>query len=427
MELTGKIKWAALVILLTLLGLLSVQGYLIALMLENEGERLDDIVDVTLLDIHHNVEDDKQLSGTLIYILKTREAGLEPHLDSVRKAVSELTFRIDSISKENGIDLQFDFVLFATRNNRLMLTSGKNESLNKNYTTNSIKAGWRIREALGEGQYRFGLYYYNAYLLLLKRLWFMLALTLFLFVALIAGVVYSLKNWKKQRDLTLLKNDLVNNLTHELNTPLFSTSLLLKLLRQRVNGHFNGSELLDMLESENHRLRQRVDKVLDIAHIEGGHLKLKKDKTDMHELIDRVVNPFRLRVTGLGGSITVNKIARNVHVIGDAVHLENVLYNLLENALKYSDGPPEVCVESFNEHNKLIISVRDNGMGISESERDLVFEKFYRSKEQGPVTSPGLGLGLNYVRMIMEMHNGSIKIQPNANKGTIVNLYFTCI
>lgn len=415
-------KLATLTILLTLLGLLSVQAYLLWVSIEAEREWFDDLVDKTLLDIHHNVEDDKQLSGTLIYILQSREAGRTPSPDSIRLSVAEMTLRIDSISQMNGIHLDFDFVLYDTENYASQFYPDGEEPVGGAYTSNSIKAGWRIRNALGEGRYRFGLKYDNIYLFLLKRLGFMFGLSMLLFLLLGGAVMFVIRNWRRERTLTLLRNDLVNNLTHELNTPLFSSSLLLKLLRKNLNGHTQGKELLEMLDMENRKLRDRVEKVLDVARIEDGRLVLENDPVDMHAIIRQAVRPFRFRLNETPGSITVACDARLSQVKGDAIHLENVICNLMENAVKYSTEGPHITLRTRNEGRRLVISISDNGPGIPEQERELVFEKFYRVETPELQSGRGIGLGLSYVRMIMQLHAGEIVITGNSDAGTTIVL-----
>ena len=224
----------------------------------------------------------------------------------------------------------------------------------------------------------------------------------------------------KQKKLSIIKNDFINNMTHELKTPISTISLASQMLRDNsVNNTPSAIERISgVIFDESKRLSMQVEKVLQQAVFNEGRLKLKFKSFDMHELIDTVTQNFEIRVNSLNGHITVNKNATRFTIYGDHVHITNVLFNLLDNAVKYSKEKPEIEVTTENRKNKLEVSVKDNGIGIAKEHQKQIFERFYRVPTGNVHDVKGFGLGLHYVRKIVEAHNGTIDIESVLNKGT---------
>ncbi len=412
------------IMLVSLLGLFLVQGYMLNLNIQVEKEKFQDVINETLLDIHHNVEDDRELSGLLIDILRAHENKRTPDTARLTIALEELRNRIDSISIKNGIFLSFDFILYGTNDGRIHLSSLDYIPDDIDLKDHTIKAGWRIREALGEGKYRFGVYYYNHYAYLLRELSVVLIIAAFLFFILIGGVWYTIRNWKKQKDLSSQKDDFINNLTHELKTPIFSTSLLHKVLKEKLNGERDGiSKYLEMLEEENEKLKERVERVLDITRLGDTRLKIEFRKTDIHDLIPRSLRSLAFLIEKEGGEIIFDLKARDSTAYTDSIHFTNILYNLADNAIKYNNRNPRIKITTDNREDHILVRMEDNGIGIHKKDLELVFEKFYRVPTGNVHTIKGFGLGLSYVKMVVEKHNGYIRIKSNPGKGTAIDIY----
>jgi two-component system phosphate regulon sensor histidine kinase PhoR len=249
----------------------------------------------------------------------------------------------------------------------------------------------------------------------------------FILVALIIGIfAYTIWIIFKQKKLSSIKNDFINNMTHELKTPISTISLASQmLLDSSVNTTPSVIERISgVIYAESNRLSLQVEKVLQMAVFNEGRLKMKFKNFDMHEVITTVVQNFEIRVHSDNGHITFQKNAVNDTIYGDQVHITNVLFNLLDNAVKYSKEKPIIEVATENQKNKFVVSVKDNGIGIAKEHQKLVFERFYRVPTGNVHDVKGFGLGLHYVYKIIEAHNGTIEVESALNKGTKFIIYF---
>jgi two-component system, OmpR family, phosphate regulon sensor histidine kinase PhoR len=249
----------------------------------------------------------------------------------------------------------------------------------------------------------------------------------FILVALIIGIfAYTIWIIFKQKKLSTIKNDFINNMTHELKTPISTISLASQmLLDNSVNTTPSVIERISgVIYAESNRLSLQVEKVLQMAIFNEGRLKMKFKHFDMHELISTVVQNFEIRVHSDNGQITYRKNAANNTIFGDQVHITNVLFNLLDNAVKYSKENPVIEVITENIKNKLVVSVKDNGIGIAKEHQKQIFERFYRVPTGNVHDVKGFGLGLHYVYKIIEAHNGTIEVESALNKGTKFIIYF---
>jgi len=249
----------------------------------------------------------------------------------------------------------------------------------------------------------------------------------FILVALIIGIfAYTIWVIFKQKKLSVIKNDFINNMTHELKTPISTISLASQMLRDNSLNNTPSSieRISGVIFDESKRLSMQVEKVLQMAIFNEGRLKMKFKNFDMHELIKTVVQNFEIRVQSDSGKITFRNNATNYTIYGDHVHITNVLFNLLDNAVKYRKESPEIEVTTENQNNKLVVSVKDNGIGIAKEHQKQIFERFYRVPTGNLHDVKGFGLGLHYVYKIIEAHNGTIEVESALNKGTKFIIYF---
>ncbi len=242
-----------------------------------------------------------------------------------------------------------------------------------------------------------------------------------LILLLIALFVFIIIIINKQKSLAELKNDFINNLTHEFNTPLFSIGLTSKILlrSEEISGSPKLKNYIGLITTEKNRLQTQVDKILQLTAIESGSLLMEKEVTDIHSIIDKNVASFRPAVEEKGGTIFYPPEADKHFVYGDKVHLFNAISNLLDNAYKYSDKKPEITISTINAGNSIVITIQDNGIGIPEAAIKMIFDKFYRVKHGNLHDVKGFGLGLSYVKKIVEMHEGTIKVKSKPGEGTI--------
>ncbi len=229
----------------------------------------------------------------------------------------------------------------------------------------------------------------------------------------------------KQKKLAEIKNDFINNMTHEFKTPISTISLACEVLNDKDMGSNPTviSRYLGIINDENKRLGTQVEKVLQTALLDKGEVKLKMAELNLHETINKVVENISPQIEMKGGKINLNLNAENNLVNADQVHITNIIFNLLDNAIKYSKNSPEITVESENTENGVKISVVDNGIGMSTEEQRNIFEKFYRVPTGNLHDVKGFGLGLSYVKKMIEEHHGSIKVKSKIGEGSTFDVF----
>ena len=228
----------------------------------------------------------------------------------------------------------------------------------------------------------------------------------------------------KQKRLSDVKNDFVNNMTHELKTPISTISLASQMLGDQSipSERKNISHISNIIQTESKRLGYQVERVLQMAVLDQGHLVLKRAGTEMNELVSYVAQNFKIQVESQLGKLELHDESVNDVVYGDRVHLVNVLTNLLDNAVKYSREAPEINLRVFNSGNYYCVSVADKGIGISKENQKKVFDRFYRVSTGNVHDVKGFGLGLSYVKLIVEQHGGVISLSSEPGKGTIFEI-----
>jgi len=249
---------------------------------------------------------------------------------------------------------------------------------------------------------------------------FMVIPTIILLIMIIGIFSYTILIILRQKKLSVIKNDFINNMTHELKTPISTISLASQMLRDNSvdNSPTAVERISGVIFDESKRLSMQVEKVLQTAVFNEGRLKMKFKDIDLHEILASVVQNFEIRVQSVNGKISLNDNANQYIIYGDHVHITNVFFNLLDNAVKYSKDKPEIEVSTENKNDEVIISVKDNGIGIAKEHQKQIFERFFRVPTGNVHDVKGFGLGLHYVYKIIEAHNGKIKVESALNKGT---------
>jgi two-component system phosphate regulon sensor histidine kinase PhoR len=229
----------------------------------------------------------------------------------------------------------------------------------------------------------------------------------------------------KQKRLSEMKNDFVNNMTHELKTPISTISLASQMLSDRSipDEQKNLGQISRIIKTESKQLGYQVERVLQMAIFDHGELKLKQEAVDLHDIIETVAQNFLLQMDKRNGKLEFLPEADQSLVTGDPIHLTNVVSNLMENAMKYTNRNPEITISTRNENKSLVVSVADNGIGISKEDQKRIFDKFYRVPTGNVHNVKGFGLGLSYVKLIVEGHGGSIKIKSESNKGSRFDIH----
>ncbi len=224
----------------------------------------------------------------------------------------------------------------------------------------------------------------------------------------------------KQKRLSEVKTDFINNMTHELKTPISTIGLSSDVLLNK-DIHKDPKRIhryAQIIKAENNRLENQVERVLQLAKLDKGEINLKKETINIEQLVNESVEVFRLYAEQNGGSITTSFNLQNNKINADKVHLTNIIHNLLDNANKYSPENPTIEVKVFTLNNGISVTITDNGKGINKEQKRLVFDKFYRVPTGSVHDVKGFGLGLYYVKKIINQHGGKIVVESELNKGS---------
>lgn len=249
--------------------------------------------------------------------------------------------------------------------------------------------------------------------------WLLLASFLFSLVILLTfglSVFYIIR----QKKISEMKSDFINNMTHEFKTPIATISVATDSITNDkvVNDPEKIRYFAGMIKKENHRMNRQVEDILTIARLDRKDFEFVWEATDVHELIKDAMQGIILQVEKRTGKIELEMNAVNPTVTTDHIHCTNVVYNLLDNAMKYSVNPPEIKITTSNKPKGVLISVEDKGIGMTKAVQSKIFERFYRQTSGNIHNVKGFGLGLNYVKAVLEANHGTISVQSEPGKGS---------
>ncbi len=259
----------------------------------------------------------------------------------------------------------------------------------------------------------------------LSTMGMMLATSAALMLVIMLLFSFSINAIYRQKKLDSIKNDFINNMTHELKTPIATISLACEALSdpdmrtsEKATENYVG-----MIRDENRRLGILVENVLRTSIFEHGQMRLKQQRFDIHDCILQVIANIEIQVNSKGGEIETNFEASHSIVLGDVLHITNVVYNLIDNAIKYSDGAPRVSIETRDEEHGIAIAFKDQGIGISKENQRKIFDKLYRVPTGNIHNVKGFGLGLSYVKGVVEMHGGTVDVYSEIKKGSTFTIH----
>lgn len=257
----------------------------------------------------------------------------------------------------------------------------------------------------------------------------MIGLSLGLILIIVWLFYKTIRMFLDQKQLTQLKNDLINNITHEFKTPISTISLACEALNEPglITDKNSVSRYSGIIKEENSRLKFMVDELLNTAALEKGGILIKNDIVDLHDIIRNSVSKFERTIKKAGGIIDLKLEAESSNIKGDNFHLTNIINNLIDNAIKYSERAPEIHISTENENNFIVVNVKDNGIGISKEHTGKIFDMFFRAASGNIQNVRGNGIGLSYVKKIVEMHNGKIKVESELGKGSIFHIFIPTV
>ncbi len=245
-------------------------------------------------------------------------------------------------------------------------------------------------------------------------------MTLFLILVIATMFIISLRTIAKQRMLDQMKSEFINNMTHEIKTPISTIGLACEMLSDESISQDAESRhnFIGIVADENQRMRVLVETILQSAKMSNKNFSIKLSEVDINPIIEKVEQSFRLTLSNRGGKIETLLEAHPSTVMADELHLTNLVYNLVDNGIKYSTSAPHIIVSTAIENGHFILRVQDHGIGISKADQKHVFEKFYRVSTGDVHNVKGFGIGLNYVAQVVRLHHGHITLDSEPGKGS---------
>ena len=255
---------------------------------------------------------------------------------------------------------------------------------------------------------------------ILKTMWLMLLASATIILVLSSSFYYTIATIFRQKKLSSIKNDFISNMTHEFKTPISTISLASEMLGDHSVSKTpeKVDRFVRMIRDETKRLSLLVESILQTAILDKGEFKLKKSSVDMHEVILNAIQNIQIQIDQKKGKVEVELNAQKSVIQADKVHITNIVFNLLDNAIKYSNEKLEIKIKTLNISDGILVYVQDSGMGISKENVRKVFDKFYRVPTGNVHNIKGFGLGLSYVKAIIEKHGGNISLESELGKGS---------
>lgn len=334
---------------------------------------------------------------------------------------------ISKALKKKEIATSFEFGIYSPATNSMILQkTGRypEKLLNESFVFDLTPLG-----SLFAYPNKLLIYFPNEKKFIVSQLWQLLAVSVLLFLVIILSFSFSIYTIFRQKRLSIMKNDFINNMTHEFKTPISTIALACEALKdkdiQKTESLYDN--YVGVINEENGRLGLMAEQILQTAIIDKGQLKLNISEINMNDIITIAVSSKQMGAENKGGKIEAELKALHSTVMGDNIHLTNIVINLIDNAIKYCIVEPKIVVNTNNSGNMLLIRVKDNGIGISKANRKKIFEKLYRVPTGNIHNFKGFGLGLSYVKAIVDQHDGTISVDSEQGKGSTFTIKLPCL
>jgi two-component system phosphate regulon sensor histidine kinase PhoR len=404
----------------SLLGLLVIQGIWFTRAFDVEENQFNEKVNIALRTVAHQILlKEKDDSTTIAPVIQQASNRFYMPLNKpVKYRLLDSLVRVQLAIQH--LDTDYRLAVHQAKNNRLVLG---------NYTGSNIATTDTacINREQAKENVNFSVTFpaKTTYLAGSMGIWFCTAFT---FLVVLVVFSYMAIRMLKEKKLSEMKTDFMNHMTHELKTPVTNLSIASEVLHKQ-NGKLDQQKIsryASIIFQETQRLQSQVDRVLQMAALESGQITLNRQEIDINELLGSITETAGEKIKKRNGNIRMHLEAKNAIIQADALHVSNMLYNLLDNADKYSLQEPEITVSTYNRDNGLIIAITDKGIGMSKQTQHLIFDKFYRASQGDVQQVGGFGLGLSYVAEIVKAHQGTIQVKSMPDAGSTFEVFFQC-
>lgn len=353
------------------------------------------------------------------WVLEMLTIGMKPE-DRFNKPQFEKSLKEEL--KNRGVDIAYNYGILW--NDTYFITDVSSEEAKKNLLTAQHKTRLFPNDMFSKPDYLL-VDFPQQKNYLLGSIWVLLGASVLFTFIIIVVFAYTIHILFRQKKLSEIKSDFINNMTHEFKTPIATISLAADAISNPVIVD-NKEKVLhysNIIKDENKRMNSQVEKVLQMALLDKNQISLSKDEIDMHDIIVRAVENISLQVEEKSGKISTDLRAENFEIVGDEVHLMNVIYNLMDNANKYSPETPDITVTTENNTSGIFVTISDKGIGMNQENLKMIFEKFYRVPTGNVHNVKGFGLGLAYVKAVLDAHNGTIEVNSQPGKGSSFKIF----
>jgi len=375
-------------------------------------------------------------SDSMQHAFPGRQTAMENVIDEYRRSDESLRTRIGAMSnyidtlikaelQNHGIPLDFDDEILTANHDSVIYSKASLSNPKKAFLPPNTYETQIFKDVVNDpGLIRVS--FPDKTSMILNRMTGPMVTTAGLVLLLIFCFGFTIFSIIRQKKISEMKTDFINNMTHEFKTPVSTIMIASDALRDSevVNDKSRITRLANIIYEENVRLGSHIERVLNIARIDNNDFKLEKKPLDINEMISLVVDSMELKLKKRDAVVNLNLDANNAIISADELHFSNVLYNLIDNAIKYSKEQPEITISTQNKNGHVIIRVSDKGIGMSRDQQTKIFEQFYRIPTGNLHDVKGFGLGLSYVNTIVKRLNGTIGVRSEKDKGSEFELKF---
>lgn len=318
----------------------------------------------------------------------------------------------------NGIDMHPEVGLYDGAQGSFLYSS--NPSMEDRLELSPYRYSFHPIGVISGGQFFITLAFSDTDLFLQRNTKLYTYMSLFLILVIAVMFFISLRTIANQRKLDQMKTEFINNMTHEIKTPISTIGLACEMLRDDSISQdaASRSNFIGIIADENQRMRVLVETILQSAKMSNKNFSINLKQVAINEVIDKVSQSFKLTLANRGGSIETHLDAGPTTILADELHITNLVYNLVDNGIKYSTSSPHIIIRTASEGDKFILKVQDHGVGISKDDQKHVFEKFYRVSTGDVHNVKGFGIGLNYVAQVVRLHHGHIALESEPGHGS---------
>jgi two-component system phosphate regulon sensor histidine kinase PhoR len=335
-----------------------------------------------------------------------------------RVSNKEISYRLDRELKSKGIDTDFKYGIYSNGLATQVKSGYFRKELGKSYMVPMFV------DTEGNSDFQLFVTFPEKKDYILSSIFKLLLLSAFFILIIILAFVTALYQLIRQKQISEIKTDFINNMTHEFKTPIATINLALDAIKNPkiIGDEEKVKRYVNMIRDENKRMHTQVENVLRISKLEKNQLDVEKEVIDMHDIIDEAITHVELLVKDKGGYIKTHFKAGFTEVLGSEFHLTNVIVNMLDNGIKYSEEAPKIDISTDNSDKYVVIKIKDQGIGMNKNIQKLVFKKFYREEKGNIHNVKGHGLGLSYVKKIVEIHQGEIYVESEKGIGSTFTL-----